>query len=64
MKTEQNGVSHAAVMVETDALYNIITTDPTQAFAAYIYTTHQRGYDIQYTKGVNIGYNGKLFLEK
>ena len=58
MKTEESGVSHAAVMVEADMLYNLITTDPNQAFSAYLYSTFQRIQQYRYTKGVNIGYEG------
>ena len=59
MKTEESGVSHAAVMVEPDTMYNLISKDSDQAFSAYLYTTWQQIYDYQYTKGVNIGYRGK-----
>ena len=61
MKTEGSGVSHAAVMVEPDTMYNLISTDPNQAFSAYLYTTDQRIEDYQYTKGVNIGHRGEIF---
>ena len=63
MKTEESGVSHAAVMVEPDTMYNLITTDPNQAFSAYLYTTYQRISDSQYCKGVNIGHRGKMINE-
>ena len=62
MKTEESGVSHAAVVVQPDTVYNLISTDPSQAFAAYIYTTYQRTYDFRYTKGVSIGYTGELII--
>ena len=61
MKTEESGVSHAAVMVKANTMYNLISTDPSQAFSAYLHTTFQKlnsGY--QYTKGVNIGHIGEL----
>ena len=58
MKSEDSGVSHASVMVKADTIYNLITTDPSQAFSAYLFTTHHEIEDYQYTKGVNIGYKG------
>ena len=58
MKTEASGVSHAAVMVEPDTMYSLITTDQSQAFSAYLYTTGQLIHDYQYNKGGNIGYKG------
>ena len=62
MMTKESGVSHAAVMVEADTSYNLISTDPDQAFSAYLYTTHQQIEDYQYTKGVNIGHRCELIL--
>ena len=59
MKTE-SGVSHAAVMVKADTMYNLMSTDPDQAFSAYLYTTYQLIEDYLYTKGVNIGHKGEL----
>ena len=56
MKTEESGVSHAAVMVEADTVYSLISTDPSQAFTANLYTTYHRTYDYnRYTKGASIG---------
>ena len=45
-------------MLEPNTVYNLITTEHSQAFAAYIYTTNQRIWEDQYTKGVNMGYSG------
>ena len=60
VKTEESEVSHAAVMVEPDTMYNLISTDPSQGFSAYLYTTHQQIYGDQFSKGVNMGHKGKL----
>ena len=61
MKTEESGVSHVSVMVEANTTYSLISTIPSQAFFAYMYTTYELCNSVyQYTKGVNIGHIGEL----
>ena len=60
VKTEESGVSHAAVMVQANTTYRLISTDPSQAFSANLYTTKQRLRGYRYTKGVGICNAGEL----
>ena len=53
------GVSHATIMLESNTIYNLMTTEVYQSFSAYLYTTFQRIRNTRHSKGVNIGYTGK-----
>ena len=61
VKTDKvQGVSHATIMIEPNTLYILMTTEVYQSFSAYLYTTYQRIRNTRYSKGVNVGYTGKL----